>query len=211
MYFPFFLCWNCWEVQSSVARDFCSNLSGVWCLRLHVGDSMGEMELKPLVLGSASFDSIIAASGTSHWLFFPKSWMAAELLPKCIPRERSLYDSMQQTGHCQGWTSQNSLVSMSMGLKLGCFFLQRYFGHKTHSDAHKSLDSNLFSSLTGYASTPKEFSLCKVSKIKEGLGKTLYFKSVFNDSSNYVLTCLETLWELFLFVHNIRTDLQPIL
>lgn len=28
---------------------------------------------------------------------------------------------------------------------------------------------------------PKEFSLCKVSKIKEGLGKTQYFKSVSND------------------------------
>lgn len=60
---------------------------------------------------------------------------------------------------------------------------------------HASLfDSNLFSLLTGHAHMPKEFSLGKVSKIKEGLGKTPYLNLfLITYCLNYVLTYLETL------------------
>lgn len=65
---------------------------------------------------------------------------------------------------------------MSTGLELDWFYLQRY-----KLLAHKLLDSNVFSLFTGHAHMPKEFLLCEVSKIKEGLGKTPYFISVLND------------------------------
>lgn len=161
---------------------------------------MARVELK--LAEPSGFSFVIGApSGPSHWFLFSKS--SVFLLQINARPQNPCLHTFQREGVCTtgcgkqegnhwGWTSWNSLLSMSMDLRLGWVFLQRYFRHKTHRHAHKSFDSNLFFLLTSLTRMPKEFLLCKVSKIEEGLGKTPYFKTVSNNLMFKV--CFDLSW-----------------
>lgn len=193
MYFPFFFYVEISGKLRAVLHGIVySNLDGFWCLRMDLKQAEPGGN-SPILSGSrysrvatftASF-KICQCSIRTIILFVSKKQhssaanpcMTRVPLPKLLPGEGSLHNGMQQAGHCWGWTPQCSLVST--GLRLAGVFLQTYFVHKPYIHAHKLLDSNLSSSLTGHACVSTEFLLCQAEQDWKWLRQYSIFQASF--------------------------------